>query len=105
MDLSQYSDDQLAQLQAQISSELESRSAIRRKAVADEIRQKAAEAGLTEEDIIKAVRGLGGAKRKPVAIKYRDPANAENTWTGRGRKPKWIEAKLASGVSLESLAV
>lgn len=105
MDLSQYSDDQLAQLQVQISNELESRSAKRRKAIVDEIRQKAVAAGLTEEDIIKAVRGLGGAKRKPVAIKYRDPSNAENTWTGRGRKPKWIEAKLAAGVSLESLAV
>ena len=28
-----------------------------------------------------------------VAPKYRDPANAANTWTGRGKQPRWIEGK------------
>jgi DNA-binding protein H-NS len=35
-----------------------------------------------------------GAK---VAIKYRDPDNAENTWTGRGVMPKWLRALLNAG--------
>jgi len=39
----------------------------------------------------------GGVKqpkvaRKPVEIKYKDDATG-NTWTGRGRAPKWIEGK------------
>lgn len=47
--------------------------------------------GLTVED-------LGGAKAKtvkvrvPVAVKYRDNATGE-TWTGRGRAPKWRKVK------------
>ena len=48
--------------------------------------------GLTVED-------LGGAKAKsvkaariPVAAKYRDDATGD-TWTGRGRSPKWLEGK------------
>ena len=27
-----------------------------------------------------------------VAVKYRDPRNPENTWTGRGRMPRWMAA-------------
>ena len=27
-----------------------------------------------------------------VAVKYRDPKNPENTWTGRGRMPRWMAA-------------
>ena len=33
------------------------------------------------------VRGKGS-----VAPKYRDPNNAGNTWTGRGRMPRWMVA-------------
>jgi DNA-binding protein H-NS len=27
-----------------------------------------------------------------VAPKYRDPKNSANTWTGRGRMPRWLAA-------------
>jgi DNA-binding protein H-NS len=36
-------------------------------------------------------------KASKVAIKYRDPNNFENTWTGRGVKPKWFSALLNAG--------
>ena len=45
------------------------------------------------------------AKRRKVAPKYRDPANSEVTWSGRGRTPKWVTEALAGGASLEDLAV
>jgi DNA-binding protein H-NS len=48
-----------------------------------------------------------GAKRAnagiKVAPKYRDDAG--NTWSGRGKQPKWVVAALASGRSLESLLI
>lgn len=43
--------------------------------------------------------------RKKVAPKYRNPADANATWTGRGRKPKWVEAHLASGGSLSDIEI
>lgn len=43
--------------------------------------------------------------RKTVAAKYANPENPSETWTGRGRKPKWVEAALASGKSLEDLMI
>ena len=44
------------------------------------------------------------AKGSKVAPKYRNTATGE-TWTGRGRQPKWVEAALASGKSLNDLAI
>jgi DNA-binding protein H-NS len=32
-----------------------------------------------------------------VAAKYRDPKNPENTWTGRGRMPRWMAAATKGG--------
>ena len=34
---------------------------------------------------------------KKVAPKYRDPAHPENTWTGRGRMPQWVQALHTAG--------
>ncbi|MEM6987514.1 MAG: H-NS histone family protein, partial [Pseudomonadota bacterium] len=36
------------------------------------------------------------ATRGKVAPPYRNPKNASETWNGRGRKPKWVEAFLKS---------
>jgi len=34
---------------------------------------------------------------KKVAPKYRDPAHPDNTWTGRGRMPQWVQILHAAG--------
>lgn len=44
-------------------------------------------------------------KKTPVAAKYADPANPDNTWSGRGRKPKWLAAALENGASIENFAL
>jgi DNA-binding protein H-NS len=36
-------------------------------------------------------------KGSKVAIKYRDPNNPENTWTGRGVMPRWLRDQLNTG--------
>ena len=46
-----------------------------------------------------------GKTRKPVAPKYANPADTSQTWTGRGRKPQWVQAALDAGKSLEDLAI
>lgn len=45
------------------------------------------------------------ATRKPVQPKYQNPDNPENTWTGRGRRPVWVEQCLADGKSLDDLLI
>ena len=41
--------------------------------------------------------GKGGKGKGSVAVKYRDPHNPENTWTGRGRMPRWMAAATKGG--------
>ena len=58
------------------------------------VRELVAEYGLTSEDIFSgrsAKSGVAKATNK-VAPKYRDTATGQ-TWTGRGKAPKWIEGK------------
>jgi DNA-binding protein H-NS len=39
----------------------------------------------------------GGKGKGKVAIKYRDHNDAANTWTGRGRMPRWMVAATKGG--------
>ena len=41
--------------------------------------------------------GKGRKGKGSVAVKYRDPQKAENTWTGRGRMPRWMVAAMKGG--------
>ena len=48
------------------------------------------------------IRHLFDGRRKSkgiVAVKYRDPKNPENAWTGRGRPPRWLAAAMKAGKS------
>lgn len=49
-------------------------------------------------------RGKGKARGK-AAPKYRNPANPEQTWSGRGKRPNWFKQSLAAGRSEASLRV
>jgi DNA-binding protein H-NS len=41
--------------------------------------------------------GKGSKAKGTVTVKYRDPQNAQNTWTGRGRMPRWLAAATKGG--------
>ena len=83
-------------------------------AIADFEKRKRAEA-LAEVKAVAQAKGfsldelLGTAstksKRGPVPANYADPANPDNTWSGRGRKPKWLVAQLDQGKSVEDFAL
>ena len=45
------------------------------------------------------------ALRKSVAPEYQNPPNHDETWTGRGRKPLWVQAALNAGKSLQDLEI
>ena len=48
---------------------------------------------------------FGGRGRKSSAAKYVNPDNRSETWTGRGRKPNWLVAKLKKGANITDFAV
>jgi len=101
--------DELELIQQQIA-ELQKKAeelAIQKKQpVIDEIKAKLKAYGITAKDLglveFVAPQTVAEKTKKPVAIKYR---HNENTWTGRGMKPKWVVKFVEDGGKLEDLLV
>lgn len=74
---------------------LKEKQSSKRKEVVAKIKELAASIGVTVE----LVEGDKKVERKTgkVAAKYRNPADASQTWTGRGLAPKWMQDLLAAG--------
>ena len=49
--------------------------------------------------------GTGKKAGAKVPPKYRNPANEKETWTGRGRPPRWLAGELATGRKLEEFLI
>jgi DNA-binding protein H-NS len=41
----------------------------------------------------------------PVSPKYRNPDHPSETWTGRGKQPRWLVAQLKSGKRVEDFSI
>jgi DNA-binding protein H-NS len=88
------------ELKAQAEALLKQAEAARRAEIASvvaEIQARMKEYGITLEDL---KRGAGKA-RGTVAAKYRNPVTGE-TWSGRGRAPKWLAEEMAKGRSKDA---
>jgi len=92
---------ELLDLQKAIPAELEARQKEERLKLLNEFRDKAKSLGISLEDL------MGSPKTKArvakVAPKYIHPANASLTWTGRGKRPRWVNEWLESGKTLDQL--
>jgi DNA-binding protein H-NS len=55
-----------------------------------QVRALVTEFGLTAQDVFPAGKARSASAGSKVAPKYRNPATGQ-TWTGRGKSPKWIQ--------------
>ena len=46
-----------------------------------------------------------GRKLGKVAPKYRNPANPKETWSGRGKHPRWMAALIAKGKKADDFLI
>ncbi|KQQ78727.1 DNA-binding protein [Xanthomonas sp. Leaf131] len=46
-----------------------------------------------------------GRKLGKVAPKYRNPANPQEAWTGRGKQPRWLAELTAAGKKVEDFLI
>ena len=94
------------ELKAQAEALLKQAEVARRAEIASvvaEIQARMKEYGITLDDL------KGGAKKTKarttaVAAKYRNPATGES-WSGRGRAPKWLAEELAKGRSKDAFLI
>lgn len=103
MDISSMTIVDLRTLQESIKQELKKREAQNIAKARSEILAIAESVGVSLKDLIGDV-GVR-AKSGPVAVQFRNPDNAAEQWTGRGRQPKWVKAALAVGKTLDTLRV
>ena len=92
----------LKDLQSQVAKAVSSFEDRKRKVALAELEEVARAKGFTLAEFtgISIVR-----KRAPATAKYAKPANKTDTWSGRGRKPRWFAEALAKGKRPEDLSV
>jgi DNA-binding protein H-NS len=101
VDLSGYNLSELKGLQHDIEKAIKSRQQQEVQKAREQILEIAKGAGVTVDELLaapvkKAIKDVG----KKVKPQYQNPEDASQTWTGRGRQPKWIATGLESGKTL-----
>ena len=95
------------ELSAQIASLMQQAEAQRQAEVAaviQDIRAKMVEYCITVADLEMSRAPRNSRRGQTVAVKYRNAATGE-TWTGRGKMPRWLAAEVAKGRTKEHFAV
>ena len=104
-DVSNLSSTEIRAEIARLTEELKRREAQEKQEFFAQIAQRAEELNISSDEVLRALQG-GGARRKTTGVPmYRNPDNAADTWTGRGRKPGWLIAHLDAGVALEDMKI
>ncbi|WP_440030393.1 H-NS histone family protein [Chromobacterium amazonense] len=93
--------NELLSLQSQIESIIATKQKEERSEAKRQILELAKQYGLDLASDFSQVK----IERAPVAVKYRSKIDPNLTWTGRGRKPVWVQTFLDNGGTLEQLAI
>lgn len=99
--------DELLQMRRSVDREIASRQDGELESLRTKVTTVADALGITVAELfgIKVEPGERRTKKRRDAIKYRDPENPDNTWTGNGRTPKWMQEKLGQGATKEQFQV
>lgn len=68
------------------------------------VRELAASLDVSLEDLI-AEPTKTRKQSKKAEVKYRHRSDENLTWTGRGKRPKWLNQEVENGAKLEDFAV
>jgi DNA-binding protein H-NS len=110
IDWTEYKDEDIQRFIRELEAEQNRRRAEKRKALKAQISDMVKAEGLSLSELFpqpgKArAQPKGKSQAEAAKVKYRNPDEASQTWTGTGRKPTWIIAALSSGKTLEDLRV
>jgi DNA-binding protein H-NS len=104
IDLSNYNLSELKGLQFDVEKEIKNRQQDEVKKAREQILAIAQDVGLPVEELL-AAKSAKSRKSGPSnsAAQFRNPEDNTQTWTGRGRKPKWVLDALSNGKSMDDL--
>ena len=97
IDLSGLNIHELTDLVGKAQSEMASREKQRQKDLRSELERRVAAEGYKMGDIFPELGNgaAGGRQRRKMPVKFRNPQNPDETWTGIGRSPRWVQAILS----------
>lgn len=106
IDLATLSIDELNELKKGIALELEARQRGERQKLVDEFRERAKALGMSPDELMGAVKAKGAKAPKVRGVpKYANPADKNQTWTGKGKRPRWVHDALNVGKSMDDLKI
>ncbi|MDN5787919.1 H-NS histone family protein [Pseudorhodobacter sp.] len=103
IDLENLSLKELRDLQSRVTKAVTSYEDRHKKKALAALDAKAKELGFSSLAELTGTRAT--RKRAPAVPKYANPADTSETWSGRGRKPRWFVAALKKGRTPEDLAI
>ena len=100
---------ELVQLRSRVDAAIVERQATEKRDMARKLEAMASASGFTVRELFGARRGRpplkSSAKGQRVAVKFRNPKDPSQTWTGRGRMSKWLAEALKRGQNIETFKV
>ena len=77
---------ELLALEGKIKAAIDEKRVSERAEMRSKMEEMARASGFSVAELFGGRRGKGGK----VAVKYRNPKDPSQTWTGRGRRPNWM---------------
>ena len=110
IDWSEFTDEEITRFICELEAERRKRGEEKRRVLKEQIESLVKEQGISLAELFpQAGRDKRQRKDKRTGegqpVKYRNPSDPSQTWTGKGRKPAWVLEALASGKTLEDFAV
>ncbi len=102
LDFKHLSIDELEELIVSASQEIEARRQIEAEQIRKKIEKLLDNSGLSLNEVFKEKNSRKGRK---VPMKYANPDNPEQQWSGRGKMPVWMREKVEAGADRESFLI
>lgn len=105
IDLKTMSRKELEQLKSQVEKAIKNAEKQELKKARDAAERAAMDFGYSLAELAGMTTGKGSAKASKSPAKYHNPEDPSQTWSGRGRQPKWFKAAIQAGKSPEDLEI
>ena len=118
-DLKSLSMQELKSLQNKVEREMAGRDKRLRKDALSAVKDKAKQLGYSLDDLVGSKKSAAPSastnakpktkpktkSRAPATPKYRSDQDPSQTWSGRGRPPRWIKDAQNNGVDIETMRI
>lgn len=103
IDILKLSVEEIKELQSKIPKVLAEKEAIKKQNVIDQVNEIITKAGYTVNDLFPKT----GKKTNKATLKakYQNSEDKTQTWTGRGKTPKWLTEMLKTGKTKEDFII